>query len=171
VTGVLAYVFWHRPREGVGAADYAAALTAFHERIGVPSWFAALRRPPWCEDGGWYEDWYLVEDWNGLGRLNEAAVTGPRRAPHDAAAALAGEGIAGLYARVGGRPEPPAWAAWVAKPAGRGYEAFEAELRAAAGPGRSVWKRQMVLGPTPEFAVLGPAATALPWPAVETGPA
>ena len=162
-------MFWHRPRAGVDPAGYAAALTAFHERIGVPSWFALLERPPWSEAAGWYEDWYLVEDWNGLGRLNEAAVTGPRRAPHDAAAAQAGEGTAGIYGLVRGRPEPPAWAAWVAKPPELAYDAFEAELGAAAGAG-SVWKRQMVLGPTPEFAVLGPGPVPLPWPAVETSP-
>jgi hypothetical protein len=103
---VLAYVFWHRPRAGVDAAEYVAALTAFHERIGVPSWFAALGRPPWGEGVGWYEDWYLVEDWNGLGRLNEVAITGARQPPHDVAAALAREGIAGIYGLIGGQPEP-----------------------------------------------------------------
>ena len=166
---MLAYVFWHRPRDGVDAAGYVASLTAFHERIGVPSWFAALERPPWSEDAGWYEDWYLVEDWNGLGRLNEAAVTGSRRAPHDAAAALVADGIAGVYALVGGRPERPGWAGWVAKPADVDYEAFEPALRAATGSG-SVWKRQMVLGPTPEFVVLAPGPVPLPWGAVETRP-
>jgi hypothetical protein len=164
---VLAYVFWHRPRDGVDAAGYVASLTAFHERIGVPSWFAPLDRPPWSGDAGWYEDWYLVEDWNGLGRLNEAAVTGSRREPHDAAAALVADGIAGVYALVGGRPERPGWAGWVAKPADVGYEAFEPALRAAAGGG-SVWKRQMVLGPTREFVVLAPGPVPLPWEAVET---
>ena len=166
---MLAYVFWHHPRDGVDAAAYVASLTAFHERIGVPSWFAALERPPWSEDAGWYEDWYLVEEWNGLGRLNEAAVTGSRRAPHDAAAALVADGIAGVYALVGGRPEPPEWAAWVAKPRGTGYADFEEEL-VGVGAAGSVWKRQMTLGPTPEFVVLAPLPLALPWPTVETSP-
>ena len=125
-------MFWHRPRAGVDAAEYVAALSAFHERIGVPSWFAALERPPWGEDVGWYEDWYLVEDWNGLGRLNEVAITGARQPPHDVAAALAREGIAGIYGLIGGRPEPPEWAAWVTKPQGTGYADFEQELVAVA---------------------------------------
>jgi len=166
---VLAYVFWHRPRDGVDAAGYVASLTAFHERIGVPSWFAALERPPWGEDVGWYEDWYLVEDWNGLGRLNEVAITGARQPPHDVAAALAREGIAGIYGLIGGRPEPPEWAAWVAKPRGSGYGDFEEEL-VGVGAAGSVWKRQMTLGPTPEFVVLAPLPLALPWPTVETSP-
>jgi hypothetical protein len=168
---VLAYVFWHRPRDGVGADEYASALTAFHERVGVPSWFAALERPPWGEDEGWWEDWYLVEGWAGLGRLNEAAVTGARRSPHETAAAMAGEGIAGIYALRAGRPDRPGWAGWLGKPRELAYEAFEPELVAAAGPEASLWQRQMTLGPTPEFAVLAPAPVMLPWPAVETGPA
>jgi hypothetical protein len=155
---MLAYVFWHRPRDGVATDEYLAALTAFHERIGVPSWFSALQRPPWGEDAGWYEDWYLVEDWNGLGRLNEAAVGGPRKAPHDEAAALAGGGAAGIYRLRAGRPERPGWAGWLTKPA------------EVSGPGVSLWQRQMVLGPTPEFVVLAPAPVSLPWPTVETGP-
>jgi len=167
---VLAYVFWHRPRDGVGADAYVAALTAFHERVGVPSWFSALERPPWGEDAGWYEDWYLVEDWNGLGRLNEAAVRGPRRSPHDAAAAMAGEGTAGVYALRAGRPAGPDWAGWLSRPPELAYEAFVPALCAAAGPDASIWQRQMTLGPTPEFAVLAPAPIILPWPAVETGP-
>jgi hypothetical protein len=168
---VLAYVFWHRPRRQVGTGEYAASLRAFHERVGVPSWFAALRRPPWGEDAGWWEDWYLVEDWNGLGRLNEAAVTGPRRAPHDEAAALAGAGVAGVYGLVAGRPEPPGWAGWVDKPEGERYDAFVPSLCAAAGAAATVWQRQMTLGPTPEFVALAPAPLALPWPTAETHPA
>jgi hypothetical protein len=167
---VLAYVFWHRPRDGVAAADYVASLEAFHERIGVPSWFTALERLPWTDDPGWYEDWYLVESWSGLGRLNEDAVSGTRRSPHDAAAQRAADGIAGIYALRAGRPAPPAWAAWLSKPRDLAYEAFEPELRAAAGDASSLWQRQMTLGPTPEFAVLGPSPALLPWPAVETGP-
>ena len=167
---MLAYAFWHRPRDGVGAGAYVAALSAFHERVGVPSWFNALERPPWGEHAGWYEDWYLVEGWAGLGRLNELAVSGARRSPHDAAAAMAGEGIAGVYALRTGRPDRPAWAGWLAKPPDLAYDAFVPELRAAAGPDASVWQRQMTLGPTPEFAVLAPGPVILPWPTVETGP-
>jgi hypothetical protein len=168
---VLAYVFWHRPRAGVAAADYEASLDAFHATVGVPSWFVRLRRAPWAEESGWYEDWYLVDGWAALGELNAAAVTGPRRAPHDRAAALAADGIAGIYALRVGEPARPAWAAWLAKPEGTAYAAFERELRTAAGAGASVWQRQMTLGPTPEFAVLAPSPRALPSEAVETGPA
>jgi CTP:molybdopterin cytidylyltransferase MocA len=41
-------------------------------------------------------------------------------------------------------------------------EAFEARL---AGPGRSVWMRQMVLGPSPEYVVRSGAPVVLPYEA------
>jgi hypothetical protein len=167
---VLAYVFWHRPKAGVASDLYESALTAFHDVAGVPSWWTRLGRTPGADEPGWYEDWYLVEDWAALGELNEAAVTGDRAAPHGGAAALAADGIAGIYALRGGQPARPGWAAWLWKPGDLGYEDFEAGLRAATGEGASMWQRQMTLGPTPEFAVLAPAPVALPWPAVETSP-
>jgi len=57
----------------------------------------------------------------------------------------------------------------VAKPRGTGYGDFEEEL-VGVGAAGSVWKRQMTLGPTPEFVVLAPLPLALPWPTVETSP-
>lgn len=147
----LAYVFWHRPSDAVPRPVYEARLGAFHAAIGVPSaWFrvGALPWMPGDEDG--YEDWYLVEDFAALGALNERAVSGSRRAPHDAAAAGAAWGTAGVYALKRGEPrlDDVRYAAWRGKPAGTAYEAFEARL-----PGMAVWQRQMVLGPTPEYVV------------------
>jgi hypothetical protein len=88
-----------------------------------------------------------------LAALNQAAVSGPRQAPHDAVARLAAAGTAGLYGLMLGAPlAPPGSAAWFGKPAGLRYAAFLALLEpvvsAAAG---ALWMRQMVLGPTPEF--------------------
>ncbi|UGS35423.1 hypothetical protein [Capillimicrobium parvum] len=146
---MLAYVFWHRPAPGVVAADYEAPLDAFHHSIGVPSAWFAVRGLPWIPDGGdGYEDWYLVDDFTALGELNERAVSGPRQVPHDAAAAAAAWGIAGLYLLKRGEPrlDGVRFAAWRAKPAGVTYDAFEASL-----PGRAAWQRQMTLGPTPEY--------------------
>jgi hypothetical protein len=146
---VLAYVFWHQPAAGVAAVEYEARLDAFHAAIGVPSAWFAVGGLPWLPGGGGgYEDWYLVEDFAALGELNERAVSGPRQAPHDAAAAAAAWGIAGVYRckRGEARLDGVRCAAWRAKPAGTPYDAFEAAL-----PGRSAWQRQMVLGPTPEY--------------------
>ena len=166
----LAYVFWHRPRKAVPAEDYEAYLEAFHEVVGVESWFSRLARTPWLDEPGWYEDWYLVDDWAALGTLNETAVRGTREVPHGRAAAAAADGIAGIYALRLGVPAKPGWAGWLHKPRELAYERFESELRAAAGETASLWQRQMTLGPTPEYAVLAPSAVELPWPAVETHP-
>jgi hypothetical protein len=145
---MLAYVFWHTRGDEVAAADYEPRLDAFHAAIGVPSAWFAVSGLPWIPGGDGYEDWYLVEDFAALGELNERAVSGPRRAPHDAAAAQAAWGIAGIYRIKRGEPrlDGVRYAAWRAKPAGVAYEAFEGEV-----PGRAVWQRQMTLGPTPEY--------------------
>jgi hypothetical protein len=169
---VLAYVFWHRPRPG-GAepAAYEARLAAFHAALAEdpPAGFrgsAALRvaEAPWLpgEDDA-YEDWYAVEGWESLGALNEAAVSGARARPHDAVAEHAREGAGAVYGLVDGPPELAATrTSWLAKPAGADRDDFHARL---AGPGRSLWMRQMVLGPAPEYAIRSGAPAVLPYEA------
>jgi hypothetical protein len=162
----LAYVFWHRPAAGQDLADYEARLAAFHAALAADppagfggSCFAVLEAAPWLAgDGPAYEDWYLVPDWAALGALNEHAVTGSRTAPHDAAAARAGAGAAGVYALVSGPPVPPdlPHRAWPEKPAGVPYAEFHAALAARLPPGASAWQRQMTLGPAGEYAVRSP---------------
>ena len=164
---MLAYVFWHRP--GGNAGPYEERLAAFHAALAAhpPEGFrgsAALRvqEAPWLPgDGPAYEDWYGVEDWTALGRLNEAAVSGPRGVPHDAIAARAAAGAGAVYGLISGPPELAATrASWLGKPAGADREAFHAQL---GGPGRSLWMRQMVLGPSPEYVVRSGAPVVLPY--------
>jgi len=171
---VLAYVFWHVPAPDVHAADYEARLSAFHaalraERPGGLGLTAtvALREIPWLGDAAGYEDWYLVDDFAALGILNAAAVSGSRRESHDAAAAAAHRGVAGIMGHVSGPflPEWPGWAAWLSKPDGLSYDAFHAELWEALGTDASAWQRQMTLGPATEYCVLAPVEHPLPWPA------
>jgi hypothetical protein len=164
---MLAYVFWHRPAAGEDSAGYEARLTGFHAALAAdpPPGYGgscALRL-----DGDGYEDWYLVPGWGELGELNAHAVTGSRKEPHDAAAAAAGDGTAGVYALLAGAPDPPAqpYGAWLAKPAGMSYAEFNPALAAALGPGASAWQRQMTLGPAGEYTVRGPEPLELPWPA------
>ena len=176
---MLAYLFWHVPRDGVDHDRYAALLNAFHAalRAAPPpdylrSWSVRLDAAPWPGDEAAprFEDWYLVSDWAALGTLNEAAVRAPRVDAHDAVAHLATHGAGGLYALQHGTLDGPApWAGWVTKPHGAPYAEFEAELRAAAGDG-AVLRRQMVLGPAPEYAVLAQTPLDLPWPARTSGP-
>ena len=178
---MLAYLFWHEPRPDVDADAYVGRLQAFHRALAaapppsfVRSWSVRLAVAPW--DAGPtrpFEDWYLVEDWAALGTLNDAAVRAPREAAHDAIAAMATSPAGGLYAlQLGSLDGPAPWAGWVVKPLGEPYETFEPRLHAAvdAVGGGAVLRRQMVLGPAPEYALLARAAPALPWPIRATGP-
>jgi hypothetical protein len=159
---VLAYVFWHR--SSGETSSYEEALAAFHRALAAepPAGFARslavrLDAAPWLPgDGEVYEDWYLVDDWAALGALNVAAVSGSRRPDHDAVAARATTGVAGIYAPFlpGARPEG-AHATWRAKPPGTSYAEWRERLAAADA---SVWQRQMTLGPTPEFGLLADAS-------------
>jgi hypothetical protein len=179
---MLAYLFWHEPRADVDPDAYEVRLRAFHRALVaapppsfVRSWSVRLAVAPW--DAGParrpFEDWYLVEDWAALGTLNEAAVRAPREDAHDAIAALATNGAGGLYLVQHGTLDGPApWAGWVVKPPGEPYATFEPRLRAAvdAAGGGAVLRRQMVLGPAPEYALLAAREPALPWPVRATGP-
>ncbi len=78
---MLAYVFWHRLREGVEAARYEESLRRFHDSLDVPSASFRLLELPFAKMDG-YEDWYLVEDWHALGALNADAVDDLRRDTH-----------------------------------------------------------------------------------------
>src|SRR5215207_7732103 len=176
---MLAYVFWHVPAPGTQAPDYEARLDSFHDslRAGAPAGLGptatvALHEVPWLGGAPGYEDWYLVQDFAALGTLNGAAVSGARRAPHDAAAAAARAGVAGVMGHVAGPllPAAPGWAAWLTKPAGAAYESFHAELAAALDGAASAWQRQMTLGPASEYCVLADAERQLPWPADRAWP-
>lgn len=159
---MLAYVFWHWPRADVPAAAYEAIQRRFHAALqeAPPEGFIGSRSlaiggAPWATGAGAeaYEDWYLLEGSAALDPLNDAAMSAPRRGPHDAAAAAAEGGTAGLYRlRQGAAGDPPLAAAWFAKPRGMSYAALLATLepliRAEAA---ALWGRQMTLGPTPEF--------------------
>lgn len=172
---MLAYLFWHWSRAGADAAEYEAALAGFHRSLaaGSPPGFRRslsfrLGAAPWVAAGeaaGGYEDWYVVDDSAALDPLNAAAVSGARRAPHDRAAAGAAGGAGGLYRWQWGELDlgEARAAAWLEKPGGVSYAAFEARLGEWLGVGAvAVWQRQMVLGPAPEYCVLGEASLALP---------
>lgn len=166
----LSYVFWHCPRPDVHRDEYEESLRAFHRKLAemaIPgfggSWTARLTEVPWLGDqpgstgrlrsacsAPHYEDRYLVDDFTALGALNDAAA---RPAEHDTAARLAQHGIAGIYRLIRGEADPGATAAhWLHKPDGLPYPDFLNGLD--IGPA-ALWQRQMTLGPTPEFQVVG----------------
>jgi hypothetical protein len=176
---VLAYVFWHRPRDLAASDEYEQAHVAFHRslahsppfgfygsaafRLGeLPwPWSAASAQARLPDDGaGGYEDWYLVEDHTALGVLNEAAVGRGHGTLHDAVAHRSGEGCGGLYGLLEG-VRPPALAdatlaVWVSRPAGSEPRALGELLGDGMDPQHaSLWRRQLVLGPAPEYCLQG----------------
>jgi hypothetical protein len=162
---MLAYVFWHWPAPGVDAARYTGALVAFHRSLASTppagmhgSRVYEVEAAPWLPVTRAYEDWYLVDGFAALGVLNEAAVTGARREPHEAAARLAGGGHGGVYRLLAPASGPGLdRTTWCSKPAGVPYAEFVAKL-----PAGETWQRQMVLGPAPEFCLVGTDAAGAP---------
>jgi hypothetical protein len=169
---MLAYVFWHWMRPDASHAAYEDRLVAFHGALAAapPSGFTgsrafAMRGAPWAGAGGdAFEDWYLVEDSAALDPLNEAAVSGMRRGPHDAAASLLAGGTAGLYRLRRGNPAGATGVAnWFAKPDGVSYPDFLESLRPVVEThGGALWMRQMTLGPAREFCLHTTEPVALP---------
>ncbi len=157
---MLAYVFWHWPKAAIDGDAYERSLLRFHAALTStrPDGFvdsAVYRIPPtpWLPPGG-YEDWYLVEGFAELGVLNDAAVSGHRREPHDEAARGAAGGMAGVYRLRAGAIDSAEvhLSTWFSKPAGTTYDELFAVLGASLVAGESaLWQRQMTLGPTPEF--------------------
>jgi hypothetical protein len=58
-----------------------------------------------------------------------------------------------LYRLVHGEPLIPSETAWFAKPDGTGYADFASTLESVKRHGVTLWQRQMVLGPAPEYAL------------------
>jgi hypothetical protein len=160
---MLAYVFSHRPAGGVEVTVYEDALRRFHAALASapPSGFL---RSSTFKVGDRFSDWYLVEDSAALDVLNAAAVSGARIPPHDAAARMAADGVGKLYSNVSGEPlAGSGFEIQFSKPAGVGYADHYERLRSYSdGPGVSIWRRMMVLGPPPEFCLIAPSEIDLP---------
>lgn len=155
----LAYVFWHWKKAEVAAKEYELRQRAFHAALASApspgfhgSFSVGLSDAPWAV-GDVYEDWYMVQDFSALGSLNEAAVSASRTVPHDAAAAIASGGVAGLYGlRCGTALRQPKYAHWFGKPDGMRYGELFALLAPVVDQAQgALWMRQMVLGPAREF--------------------
>ena len=172
---LLAYVFWHWRHPSADRAEYESAQQAFQHALAaspsdgfVRSFSHAITGAPWANDGDEaYEDWYLVRDSAALDPLDAAAITAGRKSAHDAAAALAAKGTAGLYQlRLGTAPTSPRSAQWFVKPAGMAYPQLFAAIEPSLAPvGGSLWMRKLTLGPATEFCVLAqePALLAPPF--------
>jgi|SRR5581483_2544654 len=158
---MLAYVFWHWSAPNTIPSTYEDHLRAFHRALAqnpsqgfIGSAAFRIEGALWLPQMSAYEDWYLVNDFGALGTLNEAAVSGARKNPHDDAARMSAGGTAGLYRPVLGEPEFPSarFAVWVAKPSNISYDQFFDDARLwLHGKSAVLWQRQMTLGPTSEF--------------------
>jgi hypothetical protein len=155
----FAYLFWHRPER---AEDYEDALRDFHARLraAMPAVLGSasyrVGALPWpdagADDDGVYEDWYLLPGFAALGDLNEAAVSAPVQDAHHRAALASAWGAGGLYATVQGDPALDApVVTWLTKPREVRYPEFYASLP----PTPCLLRRQLVLGPAPEFCAFG----------------
>jgi hypothetical protein len=168
----LAYIFWHWPAAGAPVSDYERSLLEFHSLLAgsgaegfVASTSFRIRAAPWINAGGdAYADWYLVEGSFALDPLNEVAVSGRRRESHDRAAQLAAGFAGGLLRLRDGDPqlEAPRIETWISKPKGMAYADLYQRLRASTAGGAELWRRQMVLGPQPEFCLVSKSALGLP---------
>ncbi len=168
---MLAYLFWHRPADGGSVDAYEQSLSHFHRSLHArpPEGFRgsrSYRTPelPWLAGGEGYEDWYLIEDYSALGVLGEAAVAAGHRSAHEQAARGMGAGTGGLYRLCEGvaQPQSVRVAVWVT-PAKPSPELAVQALLLGDGAGRqagALWRRELVLGPAPEYCLLGVEAPA-----------
>jgi hypothetical protein len=173
---MLAYLFWHWPADGIATDEYERLQQQFHRGLAEAS-IAEFRgstafrldgQAPWLGGSPAYLDWYLLESSAGLDALNEAAVAGLRKGPHDVLARAMGAGAGSLlqarspveFAAI----QTARWATWVVKPRGMPYDPFYARVSPVVDTqaGVSLWRRQMVLGPTAEFGLLSPRSLQLP---------
>jgi hypothetical protein len=165
----LAYVFWHSAASPSPA--YLRDLLAFHASLAAhpPAGFVrsetfGLAGAGWLDDTeDSYEDWYQVSDWAAIGELNRLAVTAPHATSHDRVAHQAGRGSGAIYGlRSGSEGAGSAARTWFAKPAGWSYERLDAALAETLDDGGALWRRQMVLGPAPEFCLRSGTTRPLP---------
>lgn len=175
---MLAYVFWHRPGEGVDSEAYERATERFHRSLAhrppagmCGSAIYRVAQLPWFQGQAGYEDWYLIEDFSAVGVLNEAAVAQGHRTAHDEVAGRFGMGAGGMYGLLEGHPDlhRAQVAVWVSRPPGSKRGALGELLADGMDPEHaSLWRRQLVLGPAPEYCLLaheppaGVAPTRLP---------
>jgi len=165
---MLAYVFYHRPRAGVSRERYERALIRFHDAIArvPPPGFrgsAAFRLPhvTWGvrPDRPLYVDWYVLSAFADLDPVREVANRPPWVLWHRGVAALSGDGWGSLYATPfpADAPSPPSVVAWFSSPPGRG-RALVRRWNAEGPPHGVLWRRQLALGPSPEYCYIGRGA-------------
>jgi hypothetical protein len=175
---VLAYVFWHWAKPDISVAEYEEYQRAFHAGLAraAPQGFqesCTFRvdgQAAWLGGAPAYADCYLVKDSAALDPLNAAAVSGVCEAPHAKVANAMAAGVGSLLAQhADDAPSPPVdlrgahHATFLTKPRDMPYATFYATVAALPDANQStLWRRMMVLGPNPEFALLTPTRPEAP---------
>ena len=158
----LAYVFWHWPRAEVPVESYQQKLASFLRTLNsdrpaglIQALSFRVSGLPWGpHEGNVFEDWYVAENFAALGNLNDAAVAGEVRGPHDSIAKEFMKGAGGIFRLVDGdsRLNDASLATWIEKPIVPSYESYYEEVGKSLGGAKvDLWRRQMVLGPSPQF--------------------
>ena len=160
---MLAYVFAHRPGDGVDVGAYEDLLRRFHAELAGASPVGFIESATFAIGPG-YSDWYLLENTAAMETLNTAAVGGARAAVHDSVARLASDGAGKLLNLAAGKPSmADGFEVRFGKPAGLPYGDLYARLESwTEAPEVSLWRRMMVLGPPPEFCLITPSTIELP---------
>lgn len=163
---MFAYIFWHARDEAYPAEEYEGRLEDFHRALskrGFKGFRGSLAfkigPTPWLPAGG-YEDWYVVEGLSVLEALNQAIGEPELGRLHSLIARMASEGKGTIIAPRTPKPRRPtaAKATWLSKPRHIGYQEFYSEIEPLAQRrGATLWRRQLALGPAPEFLLLGEA--------------
>jgi hypothetical protein len=168
-SGLLAYGFWHSPASPSPA--YEADLLAFHASLAADPPAGFLRSETFAMAGAsWldgaeatYEDWYVVSDWTAIGELNRQAVAAAHLRSHDRVAHQAASAAGAIYRLHAGSDSAGLTAAtWFAKPPGWSYGRLDDALEGTLEAGASLWQRQLVLGPAPEFCLRASTPQRLP---------
>lgn len=166
---MLAYVFWHQPGENIDSEIYERAAEGFHRSLAhMPpaglraTAFYRVAGVSWLAGGAGYEDWYLLDDFAAVGVLNEAAVAHGHSSAHDEIARRFGAGAGGMYGLLEGHADlHHEQVVWVSRPPGSTRGALGELLGDGMDPAHaSLWRRQLVLGPAPEYCLLAPEAPA-----------
>lgn len=164
---MLAYLFWHVPLADADKSDYEAALTGFHRHLAgdPPQGFQRsatyrISNVPWLGDRAGYEDWCLVESAAALDGLNKAAIKPERWDIHAGVSYKTDFGHGGLYYPLHGesRALEGSKVVWLKRPRKIRYETPLREIIDTSKGVLNCWRKLMVLGPAPEFAIIGEAS-------------
>jgi len=176
---VIGYAFWHIAEDESNYSLYEETLIRFGEALSesnIPGVLGcasyAIHETPWVDEPGHlaapsHEDWVWLTDSSVLETLNDRAVSHDMAAPHGAIARITKHrGFGSLYYLVDGEHSmlSDSTVYWLARPRGVDWHEVMAAIVSSTCSKVCVWRRLMVLGPAPEFAIVGPPGLALDIP-------